>query len=161
MKLKLMLSLGLLSIPFMANANGVAQFTLINGSPSLVYPSIEVQGGNISYYFSPGNPGCPTAQNPKKVDLTNVPFSIHKTGQQPTTYTFEMPSGMNGCFSGNNIAIVFLYITEVDGIPKGTDYPCGAVTSLSSKDGLGYAGLEIQKTSRTSFSCFNVTGAKK
>ena len=29
MKLNLMLSLGLLSIPFMANANGVAQFTLI------------------------------------------------------------------------------------------------------------------------------------
>lgn len=163
MKRKLLLSLSLLSIPLMANANGVSQFTLINGSPSLLYPSVEVESGYISYYFvNPGNSGCPTYDNPTKVDLTNVPFKIFKTGQQPTTYTFNLPPKMDACFA-DNMAAVFLYITNVDGIPKSTApyQNCAAVAYLQSKNDVGHAGLEIQKTSSISFSCFDVSGATK
>jgi|GEM_PF-5034337 len=151
MKTKLLLGLSLLSIPFMGYANGYVQFNLVNISPSLAFPRVEVQQGSFNYYYmsySGAQPpvGCPTYDNPAYAPLS-VPFDVSKV--KSTVFTFTPPD-LDVCMSGqegsNFIAIVGLLITEVNEM----DAPhCGAANNLQSPTDVEQATLGIARTANS------------
>jgi hypothetical protein len=152
MKKKLLLGLGLLSVPFMAYAEGKVQFNLLNTSPSLAYPTVQVEQGLLSYFYisyggTPVPAGCPVSNHRAFVqlsDLTPVPFSVSKV--TPSTFTFTPPD-LSACMVGQDIyAIVTLHITKVNEI---YGKACSVQPGMTSVHDIVKTNIDITRTSDT------------
>lgn len=160
MKKKLLLSLGLLSLPFMAYAVGAIQYDLINTSATSIPNPIKVTAGYVTYYFlKNGLPAhCPSPSNPAKVDLntiTNLPLPIYLGTE--SKFTFKTDPAFDDCFIG--AASVDFYITQVDGIDKQDGFCNTGITSIYNNE-TEYMSMNIEETT-DNFYCGKVSRVKK
>lgn len=129
MNRKLILGLGILAIPFIANADS-AVFNLLNDSGSIVNP-IKVTAGYISYnyyYYGTVPPGCPTGV--QTVDLSTVIHLPVKVGTDTSIPVPFTPPEISKCLTDPSSAVeTAMFVTEVDGKSKQSG-SCNAATGF-------------------------------